>query len=62
MDIEEVANVLEIYYENSLLDFLADIGADNFVDIVDIFVQSHRRDEISVIYYEAQREVINENY
>ena len=45
MDIEDVANVLEIYYENSLLDFLSDIGADNFMDMVDILVQSHRRDE-----------------
>jgi len=59
MDIEEVANVLEIYYENSMLDFLSDIGADSFEDIVDIFTQSYKKDEISVLFYKAQKAIMD---
>ena len=57
--INNIASILEIYYDNSMLDLLEDLNIITFEDLIDVLMQSTKQEDVLSIFYEAQREVLD---
>lgn len=56
-----ISDILEIYYDNSMLDLLEDLNIITFEDLIDVLMQSTKQEDVLSIFYEAQREVLDFN-